>query len=201
MAFMASPPRAAHARLVYVVGPSGSGKDSLLDYARARLPPGANIVFAQRTITRPAAAGGEAHAAVTQAQFDEQRAAGGFAMHWRANGLSYGIGREILDWLAEGRTVVVSGSRAHLPVALAGFPILEVVEIHASPEALRTRLAARGREDAERIRSRLARAEALALANDPAAIRIANDGRIEEAGNVLLGFLLQRAQPAAGGRV
>lgn len=176
-------------RLLYIVGPSGSGKDSLIDYARSRLPAGVNVVFAKRTITRPASAGGENHIAVTAAEFDARLTAGAFAMHWRANGLAYGIGREIHNQLDEGGTVVVSGSRAHLPRALADFPDMKVVAITASPETLRARLNSRGREDTANIQARLARAPSFALPPGTAAFEISNDGDIAQAGGRLLGLL------------
>jgi ribose 1,5-bisphosphokinase len=174
-------------RLFYIVGPSGSGKDSLLDYARARVS--RDVHFARRTITRPAASGGENHIAVTAPEFDRLLAAGAFAMHWRANGHDYGIGREIVPWLKKGHTVVVSGSRAHLPKALAGFPDLRVVAVTASEEILRARLARRGREDPGAIEARLARASALKLPAGVTAYEIVNDGEISHAGSRLLGLL------------
>ncbi len=99
--------------LVYVMGPSGAGKDSVLSRARALLPPEAPVVFAHRYITRPADTGGENHVAVTRAEFAMRRAHGLFAYHWGAHGNDYGVGREIHDWRAAGLTVVVSGSRDH----------------------------------------------------------------------------------------
>lgn len=176
-------------RLLYIVGPSGSGKDSVIDYVRAHVPLNANGVFARRTITRPAPAGGENHIAVTAQEFAALLASGAFAMHWRANGFAYGIGREIGAWLDEGRTVVVSGSREHLPQALAGFPHMQVVSVTASRETLRARLAARGRENAPDIEARLARASAQALPPGIAALEIDNDGDIEQAGRALLRLL------------
>ena len=100
-------------RLIYLIGPSGSGKDSLLDAARARLAErGCRIV--RRVITRSAEAVGEAALGVSAQQFAEMEAQGAFALSWHANGLAYGIPREIDDWLAAGQDVLVNGSRGHL---------------------------------------------------------------------------------------
>lgn len=43
--------------LVYVMGPSGAGKDSVLNRARAMLSADLPILFAHRYITRPADSG------------------------------------------------------------------------------------------------------------------------------------------------
>lgn len=100
------------------MGPSGAGKDSLLGYARERLA-GQPLVFAHRHITRPATAGSENHVALSEAEFALREAHGRFAPSWRRNGLAYGLGCEVTDWLAAGLVVVVNGSRA----AAAGPPV------------------------------------------------------------------------------
>lgn len=82
-------------RLVYVMGPSGSGKDSLLAEARRQLPAGAPIVFAHRYITRPKNAGGEDHVEIAPAVFALLLQRGLFGLHWESHGLLYGLGREI----------------------------------------------------------------------------------------------------------
>ncbi len=73
--------------LVLVVGPSGAGKDTLLEAARQALADDPRFRFVRRVITRPAEAGGEAHEAVTETEF----AARDFALQWQAHGLRYGI--------------------------------------------------------------------------------------------------------------
>lgn len=174
-------------RLIYVAGPSGAGKDSVLGWVKRNLRAGAPVAFARRTITRPAAGGGEDHAAVTPEQFAELRERGEFAMDWEANGHRYGISQQIRVWLAQGLTVVVSGSREYLPVAERRFPGLEVVHLTAQPAVLRQRLLDRKRESADAIERRLRRAQSLSLSS--AAIEVVNDGDLDRAGRELLAYL------------
>lgn len=143
-------------RLIYLIGPSGSGKDSLLDAARERLA-ARRVHIAQRVITRSAQAKGERAQAVSPEQFEQLRASGAFAMSWRANGLSYGIPAQIDDWLAAGSDVIVNGSRGHLSQARQRYPDLRVVLLKVRPEVLRQRLMVRQRETVEEIERRLAR--------------------------------------------
>lgn len=143
-------------RLIYLIGPSGAGKDSLLDEAREALAArGGRIV--RRVITRSAEAVGEAAQAVSVQQFERLRDAGAFALHWQANGLHYGIPGEIDAWLAEGRDVLVNGSRGYLAQARQRYPGLLVVLLTVAPAVLRQRLLARGRESLQEIEARLAR--------------------------------------------
>lgn len=181
-------------KLIYVVGPSGAGKDALLDYARAHLPLEANVKFARRWITRPADAGGEAHQALTPAEFEEKVQAGAFAMHWRAHGNGYGIGREIRDWLQSGATVVVSGSRAHLPQALQDFPDLHVLHVTVDPAVLRERLLRRGRETAAQIDERLARAARNAMPPGVPRVDVRNDRRLEDGETDMLAAIMAIAR-------
>lgn len=142
--------------LVLVVGPSGAGKDTLLDGARAALAGDPRFRFVRRIITRPAQAGGEAHEAVTEAAF----AARDFALSWGAHGLRYGIPADIADDLAAGRVVIANVSRGVIADAARRFPV-RVIEVTAPPAVLAARLAARGREAAADIAARLARNVAL----------------------------------------
>lgn len=163
--------------LVLVVGPSGAGKDTLLDAARARLAGDARFRFARRVITRPADAGGEAHEAVNETDFATREAAGGFALSWRAHGLSYGIPAEIAEDVARGRVVIANVSRGVIADAMRRFPV-RVIEITAPPEILAARLAARGREGAADVANRLARS--VALPEGVEIVRVMNDASPEE---------------------
>ncbi|RXZ45666.1 phosphonate metabolism protein/1,5-bisphosphokinase (PRPP-forming) PhnN [Crenobacter cavernae] len=172
--------------LWFVIGPSGAGKDTLIALARERLQ-GSDTLFAHRYITRPADAGGENHVALSNAEFCARECRGSFALAWRRNGLAYGVGAEVCDWLEKGLDVVVNGSRAALPAARAHFATLVPVFVTASPDVLAERLAKRGREDEVAITKRLAEAGAFTPPCD--ARVIANDGAPEAGGAALFALL------------
>jgi ribose 1,5-bisphosphokinase len=169
-------------RLIYLIGPSGSGKDSLLDAARGRLAErGCRIV--RRVITRSAEAVGEAALGVSPQQFAEMEAQGAFALSWHANGLSYGIPREINDWLKAGQDVLVNGSRGHLQYARERYPDMFVVLLTVDQAVLCERLLARGRESVAEIDARLARNarfnQRVLADNDPTLHVLDNSGALE----------------------
>ena len=181
-----------HGHLFYLMGASGVGKDSLLDYLRAHLPQPSPVLIPRRFITRPALAGGEPHLALSHEKFQERLAAGGFAMHWQSHGHRYGIGSDILPLLAQGYQVVVNGSRHYLQTARAIYPSLCPVLVTVSHDQLLQRLVNRGRENEAEIEQRLARAEALdSQLKDEELLRLANDGPLEQAGEHLLRIVLQ----------
>ena len=163
--------------LFLVVGPSGAGKDTLLDGARRALAGDARFVFARRTITRPEDAGGEDHETVTREAFAARDNAGGFYVTWTAHGLDYGLPASIEAALAAGRNVVAHVSRA-IPARIAGRARAVVVEITAPPAVLAGRLAGRGREDAAEIERRLARRGA-AYPDGMPVLRVVNDATPE----------------------
>ena len=199
--------------LVYVMGPSGSGKDSLIAYARRSmntvyaltwnssshtcLRP---VLFARRYITRPATAGGERHIPLTQEEFQLFAAQDGFSMSWKSHGLRYGIGSEIDMSLAEGAVVVVNGSRKYLPEAMERYPELIPVLVSARPDVLRGRLEKRGREASAEIGERLLGAS-MNVPGIPGLIRLDNSGALEEAGAVFADLLvrLRRARAFEAG--
>ena len=92
--------------LILIVGPSGAGKDTLLNGARDALADDLRFRFVRRIITRPGDMGQEAHESATEQAFELRRQAGDFALTWRAHGLHYGIPAEISMDLARGRVVI-----------------------------------------------------------------------------------------------
>jgi len=141
---------------MFVVGPSGAGKDSLIDGARAVLDPN-HYCFARRTITRPAEAVGEDHEACSTEEFNARVAAGQFLASWHAHGLSYGLPVSLLDNIFAGQHVIANGSRNLVAELAAKIPSFVLIEITASAGILAQRLAARGRESQEDIAKRLNR--------------------------------------------
>ena len=166
--------------LVLVVGPSGAGKDTLIDAARAALADDAGVVFPRREIDRPADAGGEIHDPVDAEAFAIKEAAGGYALAWRAHGHCYGLDAGIRDLVADGRRVVVNVSRSAIGQAEADFPKVRVISVVVDPDALRQRLLARGRESAAEVDARLERAGAYEVRAGEL-IEVANDGPLDEA--------------------
>lgn len=178
---------------VAVAGPSGAGKDSVMQYARDRLGSlAADIVFARRVITRPMEAGSEIHDSLDETAFEKAEAKGSFAASWRANGLCYGLPAELDDVARAGQVVVANVSRAVIPTLSERYINFQAVIITAPRDVLADRLAARGRESREELLQRLERADATEL-QVPDALVIDNSGPLEDAGEKFLAILRKAA--------
>lgn len=182
--------------MIVVVGPSGAGKDSLIDFARQRLAREPGIGFVRRFITRHSEAGSEDHSAVSPEEFEVMRQAGRFAVHWGAHGLSYGIPADTLDEIAAGRTLVANGSRAAIAEFLKVYSSTLVITVSADPDIIARRLAARGRETADEIQRRLLRS-ASEWDLGCRQVVIDNSGRLETAGDAFVSALLAAARDKA----
>lgn len=178
----------APGRLILVVGPSGAGKDTLIDYTRDRLRDNPRIHIVRRFISRPAGAG-EDHQPVGRNEFERMADDRRFALHWQAHGLFYGIPSEIDLWLERGDVVVANGSRAVLPDARLRYPQLLVLNVTAPMDVLAKRLVERGRESLESVRQRLIRSEQHRVAGADV-LHIDNSGPPEIAGQHLLELLM-----------
>ncbi|MCR9140122.1 MAG: phosphonate metabolism protein/1,5-bisphosphokinase (PRPP-forming) PhnN [Alphaproteobacteria bacterium] len=164
--------------LFLVVGPSGVGKDTLLEGAREALE-GTWFRFPRRVITRPADAGGEDHTPATDASFEEMVSSGAFLHHWKAHGLRYGIPRDIISDLEAGVNVVVNTSRMEVEAFQRESQRAVVIYINASKDITAARLKARGRETEKEINRRLARIVEQS-AHTEGAVQIFNDTTVEE---------------------
>jgi ribose 1,5-bisphosphokinase len=172
---------------VLVVGPSGAGKDTLLNAARAVCVDDGNICFVRRGVTRQASAA-EDHASFSEAEFAEALADGAFSFWWEAHGLKYGVPVSIEAHLAAGLTVVCNVSRATVADLRERYPRCCVVVITAPEDMRRARLAARERASDGDPAKRATRAAPGVEELRPALV-IDNTGTIEEGATALLAFL------------
>lgn len=186
-------------RLIFVIGPSGAGKDSLLNCLRQDVAditamsdstPPPPLYFAKRTITRSHDQSNEDHEVVDPSEFESLVNSDAFAMHWFANGLHYGVRHQELAPMSEGTWVMVNGSRAYLEEAKRRFPGLTVLFITAPVEVLRARLLSRGRENAEAIEARLHRLQDVVL--EPQDLCVSNGGSLADSVIALKKLLQQR---------
>lgn len=177
---------------VAIVGPSGVGKDTIIDGLRAALPP-ERFLFPQRVITRPPDAN-EASFYLDEDAFAAAHARGDFLLTWEANGLAYALPRAVGDAIQQGRHVVANLSRKAIPALRDALARVLVVHITARPDVIEARLMARGRETTEIQRQRLLRGFALDSGLD-ADIRIENNGPVEDSIAGLLAVLTRLPAP------
>jgi ribose 1,5-bisphosphokinase len=178
------------ALLILVVGPSGAGKDTLLNGVRDELDEHSGIRFVRRVITRPGDLGEEEHESATEQEFLLRAEAGDFALSWQAHGLHYGIPADIAFDLAKGKVVVANVSRAVVAEAAAKFPVA-VIEVTAPSKLLAQRLEQRGRETADDVARRLARDIELPL--PVTRLVVVNDGTKQEGVRRLLACIREAA--------
>lgn len=175
-------------RVVLVVGPSGAGKDAILQDAQRRLAGDERFMFPQRIVTRASSAA-EDHLSCTVAEFEERRHAGKFALCWSAHGLSYAIPMDVDAAVLSGACAIFNASRHVVAAARARYRRAACVLIDAPAELRASRLATRSRESVSAIERRLERAapDAGAIAPD---LVIVNDGTVTQAVERFLHWLL-----------
>ena len=193
--------------VIYVMGPSGVGKDSLLNWLHAHvraLPSPPALRFARRTITRAAGVSNEDHEPLEVDVFLQQAQSGAFALHWEAHGLHYGVRHAEMEgpgWL------MVNGSRAYAPQARARLPGLAVLHVSAPDALVGERLAARQRETPDQVQARLERAKVQSVDMEAGDLHIVNAGSLQDTALALCQLLQARtglrlldadASPSAG---
>ena len=100
-------------RLVLVVGPSGAGKDTLINGARLECEDDSTVVFPRRVVTRPPSVY-EDHETVDLETFNRGVADRKFALWWDAHGHRYGVPIFIDDDIRSGRTACTWQGRRRL---------------------------------------------------------------------------------------
>lgn len=174
--------------LIAVVGPSGAGKDSVLEASQRQLSNASHVRFVQRVITRQAESGHEDHTALDEKTFIAREQAGDFCITWQAHGLYYGVPLCVIDWINDGHTVILNGSRGALPSIARVFPMLRVAHLVVDDAILAQRLAARGRETAVEIKQRLSRCVPVST-RDKLDIVIHNNSTLMEAADTFVAFV------------
>lgn len=169
----------ADGRLIYVVGPTGAGKDAIIARSYRKLCKVNYLYFAPRYVTR-VDSNTCLELSITPTAFEYYRRHGYFALSWAAHGIRYAVGMTIDRQLRLGKTVVVNGSRAYLNTALAQYPQITAVQFAVASAIARARLLARAREDADAIAGRLERA-APPVAHAGQLHTIDNNGSLDEA--------------------
>lgn len=175
--------RIATGVLALVVGPSGAGKDTLINAARQLLAGDERVLFARRVVTRASHEASEDHDAIDPTAFEQAAAEGAFLLSWRAHGLAYAIPRAAADALQRDAVVVANVSRGSIAEAERLIERVVVLHVTAPVEVLARRIAARGREAETDIARRLARQAPLTAVRAPV-IEIVNAGDLEEAARV-----------------
>ncbi len=177
---------------IFVCGPSGVGKDSVMAWAVKALADQPRIVFARRLITRDAQLASD-HDAIGEQDFLLLQQSGGLCWFWQAHSFHYGIPQHYASHVNAGGIVVINGSRSHVD-GLPASPDVKRVKITASPEKIAARLAERGRDTQQEVMQRLARNASLDE-TDPvkADLDINNDGELAEAGAILAAYLAAQA--------
>lgn len=173
---------------VAIAGPSGVGKDTLINHARAGLAGRAEFVFVRRIITRHPDARLEDHDSLAPAAFEAARRGGRFCLAWQAHGLDYALPISVDADIAAGRVVVANISRQTIDALQARYENFLLVVVSAHRDVIAARLRARGRESDAEIVARLNRI-AVEDTVRAEAVRLENSGPKEQAGNRLISVL------------
>ncbi len=180
---------------VAVAGPSGVGKDTIINYARDRLAARPEFVFARRVITRVSDGATEEHDTLAPAAFAEAEAAGAFALAWDAHGLRYGLRRALDADVAAGKVVVANISRGTIDDLARRYEKFLLVVVSAHRDVIAAHLRARGRETDAEIVARLERIAVEDVVRE-GVIRLENSGPPERAGERFLSVLESAAEDA-----
>ena len=176
-------------RLLYVVGPSGAGKDALIN--RLREIPGLNskIYFVKRQVDRPSHDSSPMDVFLSADDFVKAIESQSMAMNWCANQHQYGVKLSELKIALTYPLALINGSRAYCLEVKKMYPQVEVVHITARESIIKERLMSRNRENATEIENRIHRSRELSQNSTLYAKEILNDTTLDAALEQLLQYI------------
>ncbi len=145
--------------VIFVVGKSGSGKDTLMRESQRVLQEEKNIPvnILQRYITRTSDKNEES-ISVTQEEYLQRKEANEFALHWKIYGNWYGCPKESIDTpIKRGELVLINVSRSILYDARKHYPYCKIVLIDLPQFIAEKRVKSRGRDTGKGLKDRLTR--------------------------------------------
>jgi guanylate kinase len=178
------------ARLTVLSGPSGVGKDSVIELIRARSPWIKLSVSVTTRKKRDYETDGEHYHFVTRPEF-QRLIDGGQLLEWAEfAGNLYGTPRsQVEGWLSQGQPVLLKIDLQGARQVRAAMPEAQLVFLAPpSVEELKRRLIGRGTDDEETIRRRLAHADEELAAEKEFDRTVVNDF-VERAADELVGLL------------
>ena len=166
--------------LFFLIGPAGVGKDTLLNKLKKKQYSSKQPLVAHRYITKAIKENDENHIEMSELDFNRRKEAGLFLFDWEYQGGSYGVGKEVLQWLESGEHVIVNGSRRYLSIAQKIYPELVPIWMTISEKVLRKRLIIRARETKQEREQRIEENHELERFKSDRCITITNDASIKK---------------------
>ena len=176
-------------QIIYVMGPSGAGKDSLMKWVLQNKSSSMNFYWAKRIVTRNRPKGEGTDEYVSLESFEKLLSNQILAMHWSAYDIHYGISKSELLCIEPNTMVFINGSRAYLSRAIELYPKLCAIHITASTNTLEQRLNQRERESKDKILERLSRPQLTRPEVDVPWLEVLNEDNVEDGGAKILSFL------------
>ncbi|MBN1923757.1 MAG: hypothetical protein JW791_03275 [Nanoarchaeota archaeon] len=166
--------------LFLMVGNSGSGKDSVIKYVVNKIP---GLRKVKRHVTRQDSET-EEFISLKKEDFNKDD----YFIFWEAYDKLYGVDREVLEGLMNGKNYIVNISRKTIKKTMERWSNCYVIECVIPVKLIRQRLNDRGREDEAEIEKRIQRALTAPLLNPDCTIDTSNSD-VSIAGERLISFI------------
>lgn len=176
-------------RIYYLVGPSGVGKDTLLNQLKKIEYTFNQPIVTHRYITRSVREDDENHIQLSEFDFNRRKEAGLFLFYWESHGNQYAIGKEVKKWVKSGINVIVNGSRQYLFTAQEISSRVIPIWLTVTEDILMKRLQARGRETEQEIEARIQRNQEMNLLKTNDCVTINNNQTVEDTIGQLLALM------------